>query len=82
MELETEFQYFDKNREKFLAVADGQFAVIKGEVLLGFFGSEEEAYKAAMKKCGLEPFLIKEVLPEDPIEQIPAYHLGLMNATV
>ena len=80
--LETELGFFEENRAAYLEKAEGKFAVIKGENLLGFFDTDEAAYKAAVQAYGIEPFLIKEVLEEDRIEQNPAYQLGLIHATL
>jgi len=80
--LESEVAYFDQHRQEFVAKAFGKFILVKGEKDYGFYDNPLEAYKAGVDLFGLEPFLIKEVLPQDQIHEIPAHYLGLTHASV
>ncbi len=80
--LATELAYFEEHRAEFLEKARGKFALIKGQKDYGFYDSAENAYKAGVERFGVEPFLIKQVLREDQIHEIPAYALGLMHASI
>jgi hypothetical protein len=80
--LESEMAYFDEHRKELVAKAEGKFILIKENKECGFYDDELTAYKAGVDLFGLEPFLIKEVLLEDRIHEIPAHYLGLMNAIV
>ena len=80
--LQIELAYFDKHRSNFLKKAEGKFVLIKGKKDHGFYDSAESAYKAGVELFDLKPFLIKEVLPEDEIHEIPAHYLGLINASI
>jgi hypothetical protein len=80
--LKTELGYFEKHRADFVERAPGKFVLIKGEEDYGFFDSAENAYKHGMELFGVDPFLIKEILPEDQIHEIPAHFLGLTHASL
>jgi len=81
-ELQTEVAYFNEHRNEFLAIAPGKFVLIKGQEQHGFYDDDEQAYTAGVELFGLQPFLIKEVVLQDQIHEIPALYLGLINASV
>ena len=49
---------------------EGQFVLIKGPDILGFFPRYEVALKAGYEQFGAGPFLIKQVLRHEPIYQV------------
>ena len=61
-ELETEWRFFEENRDRFVAEAEGMFALVKGRKLFGFFESERDALDAGYRRFGQPPFLVKRVL--------------------
>jgi len=66
--LENELRFFEKNRKKWLALHENEFAVISGQTLAGFFPDFASAWKAGFHEFGpRKPFLIKEVLAVDPV---------------
>jgi len=79
--LETELVYFNEQRNELLKIALGKFVLIKGRELHGIYDDELAAYKAGVAMFGLQPFMIKEVLAEEQIHQIPAHHLDLIHAS-
>ena len=80
--LQIELAYYEANRRRFLEIAPVKYVLIRGEGDFGFFDTAENAYKAGADVFGLEPFLIKQVLPEDEIIDVPAYTLGLIHASL
>src|SRR4051794_24056396 len=50
---------------------EGQFVLIKGSDVIGFYPRYEEAMGTAYDQLGDGPFLVKQVLLHEPI-----YHLG------
>lgn len=80
MPLEQEQAYFDAIRARLLAEHPGKFALIRGSELIGTFDSEENAYVAGLERFGNTPFLVKQILPEDPVAHLPALSLGLIRA--
>ncbi len=61
--LEKEFKYYLANQSELVKEYLGKFLVIKGESVVGAFGSEIEAYNDSAKKYELGTFLIQECLP-------------------
>lgn len=80
--LEQELRYFEAQKKEWLQHYKGQFALIKGEELLGTFTSSEEAFDAGIEKVGNQPFLIKQVLDKDPEIQYPALAVGLLHVDI
>jgi hypothetical protein len=77
--LQTELNFYEKNKQEYLKLYNGQFVLIKGEQLIGTFTTDAEAYRAGLEKFGNEPFLIKQVLPDGTKVSNPALTLGAMN---
>jgi hypothetical protein len=50
---------------------EGQFVLIKGHEIIGFYSRDEEAMEAGYEKVGDGPFLVKQILQHEPI-----YHVG------
>ena len=81
MPLERELQYYKKIKPELLDKKDeGKFALIKGEELIGTFNRADDAYAEGVKRFGLEPFLLKQILREDRTEHLPALAIGVLNA--
>ncbi len=78
--LRTELAYYERIKPELLQHNAGQFALIKGEELIGTFTKREEAYEAGVKRFGNVPMLIRQVLLAEPVQQIPALTHGLLNA--
>jgi hypothetical protein len=82
MQLQKELQMFDSKRGEWLAHHQGKFALVRGQEAAGFYDTAESAYAEGVQRWGNVPFLIKQVLLEDPIEHVPALVYGLINAGV
>ena len=78
--LQEELEFFAANRAKWLEGHRGEFAVVRGETLLGFFPTFAAAYDAGVTEFGLEPFLIRDVAETDHDAQFPALAAGLISA--
>lgn len=63
--LQTEIEYFQKNKPEYLKLYKNQFVLIKGQIPAGAFTTDAEAYKEGLEKFGNEPFLIKLVTDDD-----------------
>jgi hypothetical protein len=73
--LEQEYKYFLSHLEEFSKAHLNEFVLIKGEQVVGFFGSYEKALREGLARFGATtPFFIKEVQKE---EAIHCYH-GIM----
>ncbi len=80
MALDEEIRYFEAHREELLEHYRGQFAVVKGECLLGTFTTFAEAFNSGVAELGNEPFLVKEVTEEDELAAFPALSVGIVSA--
>ena len=73
MSLERPLAYFKKNQEKFAKEHHGEFVVIHGEEVEGFYENQLEAYTSAKKKYPAGSFLLRPCLrPEE--EETPTFH--------
>lgn len=80
MLLEQELKYFNSIRNELVKNHEGKFALIRDEKLVGTFDHAESAYNEGVRTFGTEPFLVKQILREEPIETIPTLTVGLLNA--
>lgn len=66
--LSVETQAYEAHKAEWLQNHCDQFVVIKGEILLGFFGDFQDAYRAGVEKFGIDTdFLVKRVVPQEPV---------------
>ena len=69
--LTQELALFDSNRRQWVEDGHtGEWAVVHGGALVGFFASFEEAYGEGARQFGREDFLVKEVTLTDRVEKI------------
>jgi hypothetical protein len=71
--LERELEFFNKHRGEYLERFPGLFVLIRGDEMRGPFPSAEAAYEDGLRAFGLEPFLVKQVLAEEPVEYMPVF---------
>lgn len=68
MALETESQVFEQHRREWLQTHAGDFVVIAKSTIAGFYPDYETAFKAGLKKFGIQGnFLVKQVWAEEPV---------------
>ena len=80
--LEKELSFFNKNKQEYTDQYKNKFLLIKEEKLEGSFDTDEQAYKAGVEKFGNKPFLIKQVLENEPTLTISALYVGITNANL
>jgi len=78
---EQELAYYNEHREEFLSKHEWKHLLIKGRELVGVFDDAQTAYVKGLSRFGNNPFLIKQVLREEPVQQIPALSLGILVAS-
>jgi hypothetical protein len=49
---------------------EGQFVLIKGRDILGYYPRHDEALENAYEQLGAGPFLVKQILLHEPIYQL------------
>jgi hypothetical protein len=77
IDLETELRYFNEHRSDLLKNAAGKFALVKGEVLIGTFDSENEAIRHGYEALGNVAFLVKQVTEADIPLSFTSFNLGV-----
>lgn len=66
--LQEELGLFEQHRQEWMRSHPGEFVVIAGEHVAGFFPDYESAFKAGLKTAGLgNSFLVKQVWAEEPV---------------
>lgn len=75
MALEKELEVFEENKERLLQTARGLFVLIKEKEVFGPFATAEIAYEDGLRRFGLKPFLVKQVLEEEPVGFVPVLFL-------
>lgn len=63
----SERKLFDDNLSSWRIERLGQHVLIKGEQVIGFFNSLDEAFNEGCKLYGLDTFFIEQILPEDVV---------------
>ena len=67
MALGKELEFFAARKREWLATHQGEFAVVAGSTVAGFYASFEEAFRAGVRAFGVtSPFLVKQVCKEEP----------------
>lgn len=80
--LEQERSFFDAHVGEWLPQHENRFALIKGEQIVGFFNSNEEALVEGARRFGLSSFLVRPVAARQDVINAPALALGLIEATL
>jgi hypothetical protein len=75
--LRTEIEFFESQKELLLENHEGQFALVSGQQILGTFTTEAEAYQAGLDHIGNKPFLIRQILRQEPPLQAPVLFVGV-----
>ncbi len=58
--LKTELDTYEHNKENLLD-REGKFVLIHGTDILGVWDTYADALQAGYQKCGLKPFLVKQI---------------------
>ncbi len=67
-----ELAYFNEHREEWCQEHTGQFVIIRGTTLGGFWDTANDALRVGYARFGLEIFLIKEVQLVDELLFFPS----------
>jgi hypothetical protein len=59
--LEKELDTFEANKERLLATAEGQYALISGDQVIGTYSSDEDAISEGYRRFLDKPFLVKRI---------------------
>ena len=78
--LKEELRFLTEQRQALIQQHAGEYALIKGRRLVGTFTTFEEAYDRGVAEFGREPFLIKQLVEQEPVETQPALTQNLLHA--
>lgn len=68
LSLQAELDLFECHRKEWAAIHLGEFAVIGGSTVLGFYNEYESAFRAGVQEFGVQKrFLVKQVWVEEPV---------------
>lgn len=81
-QLVKELQFYNKNKAEYLKSYKNKYLLIKDNTLCGSFDTNEEAYKKGVDTFGNEPFLIKQVLEQEPTLTVSSLYVGMRNASL
>lgn len=65
--LTQEAEVFERNLDEWRQTHLGQFVLIKGTDVIGFYESLEKAFKTGTEQFGLRPFFVKQIVPRDVV---------------
>jgi hypothetical protein len=78
--LDSELKVYEANINKWKGEHRGEYVVIRGQDVLGFFPSENDALSAGSGTYGLKPFLVRKVGQTMQEMKAPALTLGMLFA--
>lgn len=70
-DLQQELALFEDHTVDFLKKYPGLFVLIKGDEIVGPLPSAEAAYNEGLQRFGVTPFLVKQVVAEEPVGFAP-----------
>lgn len=70
MPADKNYEFFKRELPKLLPTHRGQFVLVKGEQIIGYYSSAEIALKDAYQRCQDNDFLIQEVTDEDRVNYV------------
>lgn len=60
--LETELETFEGHHAELLGTAEGQWALVHDDAVIGVFETQGDAVKEGYRRLGNVPFLVKQIL--------------------
>jgi hypothetical protein len=66
--LARELDYYELHKREWLRKHNGDYVVVKGNSVLGFYAAFEAAYRAGASSFGMgADFLVKQILEHEPV---------------
>ena len=69
--LNREQAVYEANLSRWLSDHEGEYVLIKGDQVHGFYESRDEALTAGYGRFGIGPLFVKQVSPSEPVYHIP-----------
>ena len=67
MTLEVELKTYRNSLQELLA-DEGKYVLIQGDEIVGLFDTYADALQSGYDKCGLDPFLVKQIESNEQIQ--------------
>ncbi len=80
MMLEQEIAFYNEKLPEWLQQHANRFVLVKGQELVGFYDTNEDALTEGARRFGLQSFLVRRVEPTQTDVRIPALTLGILRA--
>jgi len=71
--LETEWEFYEHNRDELVEKYCGKFVVISGEKVIAAYDDEKIAYKETIKDIPLGSFMIHRVAEKEEVIQLSPF---------
>jgi hypothetical protein len=72
--LSTEWNVYRREVGRLLAEGhEGRWVLIKGEEIIGLWGTREEAFTVASKRHLMQPCLVHQIQTREPLLRTPAF---------
>jgi len=71
--LETEWEFYENNRDELVEKYCGKYIVISGDKVVSAYDDENEAYFDTIKTIPLGSFMIHHVMEEEEVLQLSPY---------
>jgi hypothetical protein len=65
--LETEWEFYESNRDKLVEKYCGQYVVISGNKVVSIYDDQKVAYREAVKTLPLGSFMIHHITEEEEV---------------
>ena len=70
--LKTAFETYEAESSALLSTDKGRYVVIRDTEIIGIYDTQLEAYTAGHNELGDNPFLVRQILPADPVAFVAA----------
>jgi hypothetical protein len=71
--LETEWEFYENNRDELLGRYCGKYVVISGDKVISAYDDEKIAYRETVKNIPLGSFMIHHVAEEEEVFQLSPF---------
>jgi hypothetical protein len=71
--LETEWEFYEKNRDELVKNYCGKFVVISGNKVVSSYDDQKTAYRETIKTLPLGSFMIHHITEEEEIVQLSPF---------
>ncbi len=75
--LETELKTYERHRDELLGQAEGKFALIHEDQVIGVYHAKPDAISQGYERFGSVPFLVKQILKVETPQDFVSNHLGV-----